>query len=69
MSIKLVADTCSGTDRTLSNWIRIVDECRFKVLRPRKQPDYPQSLNKTQKILKLLFLLSLKLSGMLSGMD
>ena len=49
MSTKLVEDACGETDKTLSNWIRIVDECGFEGLRPRKQPGRPQSLTKDQK--------------------
>ncbi len=49
MSARLVADACGETDRTLSNWVRIVDEHGFEALRPRKQPGRPQYLTKAQK--------------------
>lgn len=49
MSAKLVADACGETDRTLSNWVRIVDEYGFGALRPRKQPGRPQCLTELQK--------------------
>ena len=49
MSAKLLADASGETDRTLSNWVRSVDEYGFESLRPRKQPGRPQSLTKSQK--------------------
>lgn len=49
MSAKLVADACGETDRTLSNWVRIVDEYGFGALRPKKQPGRPQCLTGLQK--------------------
>jgi len=49
MNTKLVADACGETGRTLSNWVRIVDEYGFEALRPRKHPGRPQSLTESQK--------------------
>ncbi len=49
INANLVADACGETDRTLSNWVRIVDECGFEALRPRKQPGRPQCLTEPQK--------------------
>ncbi len=49
MNTKLVADACGETDRTLSNWIRTVDECGFEALRPRKQHGRPSYLTTSQK--------------------
>lgn len=46
---RLVADACGETERTLSNWVRTVDERGFEALRPRKQPGRPQSLDELQK--------------------
>lgn len=49
LNTKLVADACGETDRTLSNWVRTVDEQGFEALRPQKHPGRPQSLTECQK--------------------
>lgn len=46
---KMVAESCGETVRTLSNWVRTVDEHGFEFLRPKKQPGRPQSLTEEQK--------------------
>ena len=49
VNAKSLADASGETDRTLSNWVRSVDEYGFEALRPRKQPGRPQSLTNSQK--------------------
>ena len=49
ISAKSLVEASGETDRTLSNWVRSVDEHGFESLRPRKQSGRPQSLTKLQK--------------------
>ena len=67
VNAKSLADASGETDRTLSNWVRSVDEYGFEALRPRKQPGRPQSLTNSQKE-KSSYLLTQMLLDIQSGM-
>lgn len=41
--------SCGETTRTLSSWMKAVDEGGFEVLRPKKQPGRPFKLSEAQK--------------------
>lgn len=49
MKAKTLADVCGETDRTLSSWIKAVDEHGFEALRAIKQPGRPYKLSDSQK--------------------
>lgn len=40
---------CGESSRTLSSWVKAVDESGFEALRPKKQPGRPQRLTETQR--------------------
>lgn len=46
---KVLAEACGETDRTLSSWIKSVDENGFESLRPAKRPGRPHKLSNKQK--------------------
>lgn len=46
---KVLAEACGETDRTLSSWIKAVDEHGFESLRAIKQPGRPHKLSDIQK--------------------
>ncbi len=49
MKAKVLAEACGETDRTLSSWIKAVDEHGFESLRAVKQPGRPNRLSDAQK--------------------
>ncbi len=49
MKAKALAEACGETDRTLSSWIKAVDEHGFESLRALKQPGRPYRLSDAQK--------------------
>jgi len=49
MKAKALAEACGETDRTLSSWIKAVDERGFEALRAIKQPGRPHKLSDCQK--------------------
>lgn len=49
MSAKDLTDFCGETDRTLSSWVKAVDERGFEALRPIKQPGRPHKLSDFQR--------------------
>ena len=44
-----LSEPCGESSRTLSAWVKQVDEGGFEALRPRKQPGRPHKLTKLQK--------------------
>lgn len=44
-----ISEACGETTRTLSSWMKIVDEQGFEALRPKKQPGRPNKLTDEQK--------------------
>ena len=44
-----LSEPCGESSRTLSSWVKQVDEGGFEALRPRKQPGRPHKLSKEQK--------------------
>ena len=44
-----LSEPCGESSRTLSAWIKAVDEEGFEALRPKKQPGRPNKLTKEQK--------------------
>lgn len=45
----VLSASCGETERTLSSWVKAVDEKGFDELRPKKQPGRPQRLSTEQK--------------------
>lgn len=48
-SASSLSPSCGETSRTLSSWMKAVDEKGFEALRPRKQPGRPFRLTPSQK--------------------
>ncbi len=48
-SASSLSPSCGETSRTLSSWVKIVDEKGFEALRVKKQPGRPFRLSKFQK--------------------
>ena len=44
-----LSELCGETSRTLTGWIKLVDEKGFEALRPKKQPGRPNKLTNSQK--------------------
>ena len=44
-----LSELCGETSRTLTSWIKLVDEKGFEALRPKKQPGRPNKLTNSQK--------------------
>jgi len=44
-----LSPSCGETSRTLTTWMKNVDEHGFEALRPKKQPGRPNKLSSTQK--------------------
>lgn len=49
MKAKALAEACGETDRTLSSWVKAVDEHGFEALRAIKQPGRPYKLSNAQR--------------------
>ena len=48
-STSALSELCGESSRTLSAWVKQVDEGGFEALRPKKQPGRPNKLTKDQK--------------------
>lgn len=48
-SASSISPACGETTRTLTSWVKAVDEQGFEALRPKKQPGRPNRLSQSQK--------------------